>query len=209
MTGTPELRALLSDEEGSPFKPSPTPEELLQTQLQAKTDISPAKYLPTEFPAAQQRLASTQRGIKRAADGALLESFVIRPGKKPKVEYPHTTQAVIRPLCVVGSTPPQTPNADLKPFMLTLFSKIPELKLEEPLLRPKPKKTASARIIEFKAMSFDERDPEPRQQQKQEEPTRSRRTSRRRPKLHTGQVYYRTMESSARTTTVDPMMGVL
>lgn len=82
---TPRGPPSLPDNDHSPFKPLPSLEAQLEAEIEAKAEQSPQKYLATEFVLAEEQ--PRQRGVKRTAEGAFLESFVIRPGNKlPRVD---------------------------------------------------------------------------------------------------------------------------
>jgi hypothetical protein len=170
--GTPELRPL-SGEEGSPFKPVPSLEDQLQAEIQAKSDTSPDKYLPTEFPDVQMRLCAA-RSVKRSADGAILESFVVRPSKKL-----NTGKPTLLPFRPIPPTPIFTPTARPIPMNRTLFGTVPVLDLNAP--KPTPPQQQPKRVMEFKVAQLEERDPLPPRPKRKTAP----------PKPFTGQVYYK------------------
>lgn len=109
------------------FRPVTPLEAKFHAEVQAKMDCSPQKYLPTELPALQ----AIQRKVKRAADGAILQSFCIRPGKKPRVGAPGVPMSVIEPLEPVIKAPKSTP--EVRPIVLNkkLFEAIPFIDLTQ------------------------------------------------------------------------------
>lgn len=58
------------------FKPSASLEEIFLADVQAKVDMSPEKHMPLVVE--EER----RKPLKRARDGAILESFTLYPGKK-------------------------------------------------------------------------------------------------------------------------------
>jgi hypothetical protein len=58
------------------FKPSASLEEIFLADMQAKADTSPEKHMPTVIE--EER----RKPLKRARDGAILESFTLYPGRK-------------------------------------------------------------------------------------------------------------------------------
>lgn len=88
MTSLPIPLPLGSDSD-MPFAPLPSLSEQFNELVRAKSDMSPHKYLPVETEKA------SRIPVKRGPEGVILESFVLRPGKRLKTGYPGEPKAVI------------------------------------------------------------------------------------------------------------------
>lgn len=97
MTSLPVPLPLDSDEV-MPFRPLPSLSEQFNELVRAKSDMSPHKYLPVETEKANRI------PVKRGRDGAILESFVLRPGKRFKPGNTSEPNAVISRLKSYVST---------------------------------------------------------------------------------------------------------